>query len=771
MSAQGNFDPNPLIAADLGLARERVAAAVALLAAGNTVPFIARYRKEQTQSLDEIQIRAIQERHSYLVELEQRREAILASIAEQGQLTDDLAARIRACGTKAILEDLYLPFKPKRRTRATIARERGLAPLADRILAQPLDGDPRAEAAAFVAPDQGVADVDAALAGARDVAAEVTTERPEVRRIVREAFAADGVLVSRVVEGKEAAGAKFQDYFDFSEPVKRIPSHRYLAIRRGEREEVLRAAVRVDEERLLDGLRRTIGVDPRSPFAAELTAAFTDGFHRLLAPSVESDVRVEMKLSADKAAVEVFADNLRALLLAAPLGGRAVVGVDPGLRTGCKCAAVNATGGYVEHMTFSTVAGERAMEAGRAELAAFVRRHDPVAVAVGNGTGGREAERFIRGALVEAGQSSVIVVPVSEAGASVYSASELAGQELQGLDLTIRGAVSIARRLQDPLAELVKIEPKAIGVGQYQHDVYQPLLSRKLDEVVESCVNGVGVELNTASPALLARVAGIGPKTAASIVQHRAASGAFKSRRQLLKVKGLGPRAFEQCAGFLRIRGGDHPLDASAVHPERYDLVDRMARDLGVEVDALVGDAEAIGRISLNEYVGDGVGEPTLRDILEELRKPGRDPRREFEPPAFREDVQTIQDLVVGMALEGVVTNVTKFGAFVDVGVHRDGLVHVSQLADRFVRDPSEVVKAGDRIKVRVLEVDLARERISFTAKSAAPPKDSAATGKPAAPQPSPAPRAQQGGKPQPRGGDRKSPGFSYNPFADILKK
>ncbi|MCK9459346.1 MAG: RNA-binding transcriptional accessory protein [Proteobacteria bacterium] len=762
MSAQGKFDPNPLIAADLGLALERVAAAVALLSAGNTVPFVARYRKEQTQSLDEIQIRAILERHSYLVELEQRREAILASIADQGRLTDELAARIRACGTKAGLEDLYLPYKPKRRTRATIARERGLTPLAELILAQPRGGDPRAEAAAFVAPDKGVADVDAALAGARDIAAEVTTERPDVRGKVRKAFAEGGVLVSRVVEGKEGSGAKFKDYFDFSEPVTRIPSHRYLAIRRGEREEVLRAAVRVDETPLLESLRQTIGVDARSPFAAELTAAFTDGFHRLLAPSVESDVRVELKLAADKAAVEVFADNLRALLLAPPLGGKPVVGVDPGLRTGCKCAAVSATGGYVEHMTFSTVAGERALEAGKAGLAAFIRRHAPAAVAVGNGTGGREAEELIRGALVETGQSSVIVVPVSEAGASVYSASELAGQELQELDLTIRGAVSIARRLQDPLAELVKIEPKAIGVGQYQHDVYQPLLSRKLDEVVESCVNGVGVELNTASPALLSRVAGIGPKTAVAIVAHRAENGAFASRRQLLAVKGIGAKAFEQCAGFLRIRGGEHPLDASAVHPERYDLVGRMARDLGVKVGSLVGDAEAVGRIAVGDYAGDGVGEPTLRDILEELRKPGRDPRKEFVAPAFREDVRTIRDLSVGMELDGVVTNVTKFGAFVDVGVHRDGLVHVSQLADRFVGDPSEVVHAGDRIRVRVLEIDLARERISFTAKSAAPPKDAARSTKPGAPQPSPPSPKRQGGK---------QPGFSYNPFADILKK
>jgi uncharacterized protein len=744
MSEATRFDPIPAIAAELGVDAQRVAAALALIAEGNTIPFIARYRKERTRSLDEVQLRAIAERHAYLVELEERREAILAAIAEQGKLTAELEASIRACATKAGLEDLYLPYRPKRRTRATIARERGLEPLALRVLAQPAAGDPRAEATAFVDPEKGVPDADAALAGARDIAAEAIAERAGIRAAIRERFAADGVLVSHVAAGKEQDGAKFSDYFDFSERVAKIPSHRYLAIRRGEREEVLRAAIRIDEPAACAHLCEAGGVVPGSPFAGELTAAIEDSFERLIATGVESDVRADLKRAADRAAVEVFADNLRALLLAAPLGGKPVVGVDPGLRTGCKCAALDATGAFLGTMTFSTVAGDRAQQSDRAALAAFVRRHSPAAIAVGNGTGGREAEKLVRAALAEAGVRDVIVVAVSEAGASVYSASELAGRELPDLDLTIRGAVSIGRRLQDPLAELVKIDPKAIGVGQYQHDVHQPLLAKKLDEVVESCVNAVGVELNTASPALLARVAGIGPRIAEGIVAHRTANGAFSSRRQLLDVKGIGPKAFEQCAGFLRIRGGAHPLDASAVHPERYALVSRIARDLQVDVGGLVGDAEAVGRIDIRRYLGDGVGEPTLRDILDELRKPGRDPRREFEPPAFREDIQTVRDLAVGMELEGVVTNVTKFGAFVDVGVHRDGLVHVSQLADRFVRDPGEVVKVGDRIKVRVLEVDLARERISFTAKSAAPPKDAPRSGK---------------------------PGFSNNPFADILKK
>jgi protein Tex len=705
------------IAKELGVEAPRVAAALELLGEGNTVPFIARYRKERTGSLDEIQLRAIEERHAYLADLEDRRRAILASIAEQGKLDDALAQKISACATKASLEDLYLPYRPRRRTRATIAREKGLEPLALRIIAQPHDGSPRTEAAAFVATDRGIEDIDSALAGARDIVAELVAERFDIRGLVRAAFRTTGVVASRLIDGKTGSGAKFKDYFDFEEPVSKIPSHRYLAVRRGEREDVLRVVIRTDDETSLARILRALPVDERSPFRGELEAAALDGYRRLLAPSVETDIHGELKLAADSGAVEVFADNLRALLLAPPLGGKPVVGVDPGLRTGCKCAAVDATGAFRGHMVFSTVSANEARAADRVALAAFLERHGPAAVAVGNGTGGREASLFVRAALEEAGLADVVLVSVSEAGASVYSASEIAAHEFPDLDLTIRGAISIARRLQDPLAELVKIEPRAIGVGQYQHDVHQPLLARKLDEVVESCVNGVGVELNTASAALLSRVAGLGPRIAERIVAHRFANGAFSSRRALLDVKGLGPRAFEQCAGFLRIRGAANPLDASAVHPERYSLVQRIARDLRIDLSSLVGDAAMVARIDVRKYVGDDVGEPTLRDIVEELMKPGRDPRREFEAPAFREDVQTVEDLAVGMELEGVVTNVTKFGAFVDVGVHRDGLVHVSQLADRFVADPKEVVQAGDKIKVRVLEIDLARGRISFTAR------------------------------------------------------
>ncbi len=714
------FDPVPILARELALPAQGVRAVVRLLEEGSTVPFIARYRKEATGSLDEVQIRTIEERRAYLLELEERRAAILESIASQGKLTDELKARILACDTKAALEDLYLPYKPKRRTRGIIAKERGLEPLAQRILAQPEQGDPRAEAAAFVAPDKDVPDVKSALAGARDIVAELLSEHADARARVREAFAEQGALVSEKAAGLGDAPTKFEQYYDYREALKTIPSHRFLAIRRGERENVLRARIEVESEPLLAALAGIMGRKPRSPFADELTQAIEDGYKRLLAPSVENDLRIELKLRSDRAAVDVFADNLRNLLMAAPLGEQGVLGLDPGLRTGCKVVAVDATGKFLAETVFHLAKGAAAEEAARRELLAYIQQFRPRAVAIGNGTGGREAERFVRANLKQAAIADLIVVQVNEAGASVYSASEVAREEHPELDVTVRGALSIARRLQDPLAELVKIDPKAIGVGQYQHDVHQPLLAKKLDEVVESCVNGVGVELNTASAPLLSRVSGIGPSLAKKIVKFREERGRFQSRVELLEVPGLGPRAFEQAAGFLRVAGGAHPLDGSAVHPERYTLVERIAKDLGLPLSQLVGDASAAGRIDLQKYVGEGVGEPTLRDILGELKKPGRDPRADFEPPKFREDVEKLEDLQVGMLLEGVVTNVTAFGAFVDVGVHQDGLVHVSQLADRFVRDPSEVVKVGDKIKVRVLEVDLARRRIALSARAEA---------------------------------------------------
>ncbi len=704
-----------VLANELELPARGVAAVVALLADKNTVPFIARYRKEATGGLDEVQIRAIEERRAYLTELEDRRAAIAASIEEQGKLTAELRARIDACSTKAELEDLYLPYKRQRRTRGMIARERGLEPLADRILAQPTSGNPAIEAAAFVDPDKDVADVDAALAGARDIVAEIAAENATVRAAARQMFTDQGELVSKAVPKNTKQPTKFEQYYDFREPVKTIPSHRFLAIVRGERDKVLRAHVEVDSARLTRDIERTMGLVASSPFAAQLAEAIRDGYKRLLAPSVENDVRAELKRRSDRDAVDVFADNLRNLLLAAPLGSKAVVGIDPGLRTGCKCVAVDQTGKFLDHLTIYLVGGN--LSAAASDFARFVKIYRPVTIAVGNGTGGRETELFVRKLLRDTGVLDLFVVQVNEAGASVYSASDVAREEFPDLDLTVRGAISIARRLQDPLAELVKIEPKAIGVGQYQHDVYQPLLQKKLTEVVESCVNRVGVDLNTASAPLLSYVAGIGSSIAKKIIVHREQNGAFASRKQLLKVSGLGPRAFEQAAGFLRIRGGGHPLDASAVHPERYGLVARMAADLNVELAELVGDSTLARRIDITRYTGEGVGEPTLRDIVAELDKPGRDPREEFEPPKFRDDVNSLEDLQEGMRLEGVVTNVTAFGAFVDVGVHQDGLVHVSQLADRFVKDPKDVVKVGDKLAVRVLDIDLARRRISLSAR------------------------------------------------------
>jgi protein Tex len=762
-SEDTTFDPVLPIARELSLPPAGVRAVVKLLEEGSTVPFIARYRKEATGSLDEVQIRNIEERRAYLLELEDRRKAILESIAQQNKLTPELKARILACETKAALEDLYLPYKPKRRTRGIIAKERGLEPLALRLLEQPTVGDPAAEAAAFVSAEKEVPDVKAALAGARDIVAEILSENADARAKVRDTFHEQGVLVSEKAAGLPDAPTKFEQYYDYREALKTIPSHRFLAIRRGERENVLRARVEVASENLVISLAQLLQRNPKSPWASELSEAVEDGYKRLLAPSVENDLRIELKLRSDRSAVDVFADNLRNLLMAAPLGERPVLGLDPGLRTGCKFVALDANGKFLEETVLHLAKGAAAEEAAKKTLLAYVREHKPRAIAIGNGTGGREAERFVRAALKDAGISDLIVVQVNEAGASVYSASEVAREEHPDLDVTVRGALSIARRLQDPLAELVKIDPKAIGVGQYQHDVHQPLLAKKLDEVVESCVNGVGVELNTASAPLLSRVSGIGPSLAKKIVKFREEHGRFKSRLELLEVPGLGPRAFEQSAGFLRVAGGAHPLDGSAVHPERYELVQRIASDLGLKVEELIGNAQAAERIDVKKYVGEGVGEPTLRDIIAELKKPGRDPRADFEPPKFREDVEKLEDLKIGMQLEGVVTNVTAFGAFVDVGVHQDGLVHVSQLADRFVKDPSEVVKVGDKIRVRVVEVDLARKRIALSARS------EGGGGARAEQRPAQPPAQRGGGRPQ---APQKQPEkFANNPFAKLLKR
>jgi uncharacterized protein len=705
-AAKLDFDPVPALAFALSLPASGVAAVVALLDEGNTVPFIARYRKERTNGLDEVQIRAIEEKRAYLVELEERRAAILASITEQGKLAPELEQRIRAATTKTELEDLYAPYRPRRKTRASVAREKGLQPLADTILAQ--GADP-------------VTGSDEDLQGARDIVAEQLSDTVEIRAFVRKEMAEHGELVSEVLPGKDDEPTKFEQYYRHREAVKQIPSHRYLAIRRGEAEGVLRAHVAFDAHKLEAGIQRLAKLVDTSPWAAQLKLAIADALKRLLAPSVENDLRAELKTRSDVAAVDIFAGNLRNLMLAAPLGGAAVIGVDPGLRTGCKCAAIDATGKFLGTITVYITQGDAQLAKGKDELAAFVKTHQPRAIAVGNGTGGREAEAFVKRTLSEAGITGVFVVQVNEAGASVYSASDLAREEFPELDLTIRGAISIARRLQDPLAELVKIEPKAIGVGQYQHDVNQPLMAKRLGDVVESCVNHVGVELNTASAQLLGYIAGIGPALAKKIVLHRDASGAFASRTQLQDVSGLGPKTFEQAAGFLRIRDGANPLDRSAVHPERYGIVEKMAADVGVGVPELIGNAELVDKLELARYVAGDVGEPTLRDIVAELKKPGRDPRAEFNPPKFRDDVTTMEDLKPGMVLEGVVTNVTAFGAFVDIGVHNDGLVHVSQLAEQFVKDPSEVVKVGQKLKVRVLEIDHQRKRIALSARPPAP--------------------------------------------------
>ena len=738
-----------VVAYELRLPRPGVEAVVALLDEGSTVPFIARYRKERTGGLDEVQIRNIEEKRAYHVELEDRRAAILASVTEQGKLTPELEAKLRAAMAKAELEDLYAPYRPRRKTRASVAREKGLQPLADRILAQSADGDPAAEAAALVTEQVLLAED--ALAGARDIAAEVLADTAEIRAWVRRMYTEHGDLVSSVVPGKDAEPTKFEQYYAFSEAVKTIPSHRFLAIRRGEAEGVLRAHVAIDGTKLAAGVGRLTKLDETSPWAPLLHLAIGDALKRLLGPSVENDVRADLKQHSDVGAVDIFASNLRNLLVAAPLGAAPVIGVDPGLRTGCKCAAIDATGKFLGTVTLYITQGDAQLAKATADFRAFVVQHAPRAIAVGNGTGGREAEAFVKKALVGVaipeGTPPPYVVQVNEAGASVYSASDIAREEFPELDLTIRGAISIARRLQDPLAELVKIEPKSIGVGQYQHDVHQPLLGKKLGDVVESAVNHIGVELNTASAALLGYVAGIGKALAKKIVLHRDEHGAFASRAQLSDVSGLGPKAFEQAAGFLRIRGAAHPLDGSAVHPERYALVEQMASDVGVALPALIGNQELVAKIELAKYAAGDVGEPTLRDIAAELAKPGRDPRAEFAPPAFRDDVTSMEDLKPGMVLEGIVTNVTAFGAFVDIGVHNDGLVHVSQLAQKFVKDPSEVVKAGQKIKVRVLEVDLPRKRIALSAR----PPERPQQGPPPQQRPS-HPRPPGGGDGRPRG-------------------
>ncbi len=705
------------LAGEMKLPPSPVQAVIQLLEAGNTIPFIARYRKEVTGNLDEVQIRAIQERYTYLLELEKRRQTILLSIENQSKLTDSLKEQLFACSTKAALEDLYLPYKPKRRTKAAIAREKGLTPLADLILAQPLTENPQTAAQLYIHLDRGVMNVEAALSGACDIVAEKIAENVEIRVYIRETFFSEGVIISKGQLNKVSGPTKFEQYYDFKEKIKMIPSHRYLAICRGEREGVLNLYIEIEAEPVLQWIYRLMKLNSHSLFKDYLMQAIQDAYHRLLLPSIETEVRLDLKVSSDCAAVSVFADNLRHLLLAAPLGARSIIGIDPGLRTGCKCVAVDQTGKYLETITIYPFQGEKSLLQASQALLQFADTFNPYAIAVGNGTAGRETEAFVR-KLFNTHHKKILIIQVNEAGASIYSASDIAREEFPNLDVTIRGAISIARRLQDPLAELVKIDPKSIGVGQYQHDIHQPLLQRQLNQVVESCVNQVGVDLNTASISLLSYVAGIGLSLAQKIVKYRNRKGAFTSRKQLREIPGFGSKTFEQAAGFLRIKDGENPLDASAVHPERYELVEQIARDIGIPLIQLMHNSDLIARIKIKNYISESIGELSLEDILVELNKPGRDPRAIFEPPNFRDAILSIQDLKPGMRLEGVVTNVTDFGAFVDIGVHQDGLIHLSELSNRFIKHPSEAVNTGDKIKVEVLQVDVERKRISLTARS-----------------------------------------------------
>jgi len=717
------------IAEETGARREQVIAAVALLDEGATVPFIARYRKEVTGGLDDTQLRLLDERLTYLRELEDRRAAILASIDEQGKLTPELAASINDAETKQSLEDLYLPYKPKRRTKAQIAREAGLAPLAEALLADPTLS-PEAEAEKFINADTaaaGFADVKAVLDGARQILMEQFSEDAALLGKLREYLEAHGVVKSTVVEGKETEGAKFRDYFDYSEPVAAVPSHRALALFRGRNEGMLQVSLVLDTE--LDDANKPVGHNPCEARIAKRFDIADQGrpADKWLADTVrwtwrikvfmhlELDLMNALRERAEEEAIRVFGSNLHDLLLAAPAGQRATMGIDPGIRTGCKVAVVDATGKLLDTATIYPHEPRRDWDGALHTLAGLAKKHNVDLVSIGNGTASRETDKLAADLIKMVPELRLTKIVVSEAGASVYSASEYAAREFPELDVSLRGAVSIARRLQDPLAELVKIDPKSIGVGQYQHDVSQTKLARALDAVVEDCVNAVGVDVNTASAPLLTRVSGLNSTLAANIVSYRDKNGAFPNRKALLDVPRLGEKTFEQAAGFLRITGGDNPLDASAVHPEAYPLVERILADIKKGIQDIIGDSRLVKSLQPTKYTDDKFGLPTVQDILKELEKPGRDPRPEFKTAAFKDGVEDVKDLRPGMLLEGVVTNVANFGAFVDIGVHQDGLVHISALSNKFVKDPREVVKAGDVVKVKVVEIDLPRNRIALT--------------------------------------------------------
>ncbi len=709
------------IATELGVQPRQVFAAVALLDEGATVPFVARYRKEATGGLDDTQLRNLEERLGYLRELEDRRATVIASIDEQGKLTDALRAEVENADTKQRLEDLYLPYKPKRRTKAQIAREAGIAPLAEALLADPTL-NPEAEAAAYLNEEAGFADAKSVLDGARQILIEQFAEDAELLGTLRSLLHDDGEVVSSVVEGKENEGAKFRDWFDFREPIAKIPSHRALALLRGRNEGVLRLALALphDPETGPHPCERRIAArfqirDQGRAADRWLADTVRWAWNVKISLHLELELMNQLRERAEEEAIHVFARNLKDLLLAAPAGARPTMGLDPGIRTGVKVAVVDTTGKLLDTATVYPFEPRRDIEGSLATLAALAKRHGVELVAIGNGTASRETDALTAELIRRHPELRLTKVMVSEAGASVYSASELAAREFPDVDVSLRGAVSIARRLQDPLAELVKIDPKSIGVGQYQHDVNQSRLAKGLEAVVEDCVNAVGVDVNTASAPLLARISGLNSTLAANIVEFRDSHGPFKSREALKAVPRLGPKTFEQAAGFLRIPAGDNPLDASAVHPEAYPVVERILARVQKSVRELMGNASFLKSLKPTEFTDERFGLPTVQDILAELEKPGRDPRPEFRTATFREGVETLKDLVPGMMLEGVVTNVTNFGAFVDIGVHQDGLVHVSALADRFVKDPHSVVKAGQVVKVKVLEVDLPRQRIALT--------------------------------------------------------
>jgi len=740
---------------ELNLKLPQVSAVADLLADGATIPFIARYRKEVTGSLDEVVVAQVRDRLEQLAELQKRRETILKSMEENGHLTDELQNAVLQADTLSKLEDVYLPYRPKRRTRATAAREKGLAPLAELIFAQ--NGcDPLKAAAPYIDADQQVNSHDDALAGARDIIAEWVAEDSAAREKMRALFATRSTLKSRVAAGKETEGTKYQDYFEWEEPAVTAPSHRILAMRRGERDDILNLTVTPPEEDALQQLE-TLFVTGHGDDAEQVRLAVHDSYKRLLSRAMETEIRLALKARADREAIRVFTDNLRELLMAAPLGSKRILAIDPGYRTGGKLVCLDRQGKLLHHDTVFIIGSETRVKQAAETIRDAVARFRIEAIAVGNGTASRETESFLKALGFPA---EIPIVMVNESGASVYSASEAAREEFPDHDITVRGSVSIGRRLMDPLSELVKIDPKSIGVGQYQHDVDPTALKKSLDDTVVSCVNGVGVDLNQASRQLLTYVSGLGPALAQNIVQFRDTNGSFKTRTQLRDVPRLGPKAFEQCAGFLRIKGGPHPLDASAVHPESYPVVDTMAADLDCTVEDLMKDEALRRRIELSRYVTDAVGLPTLKDILEELSKPGRDPRDPFEAFAFAEGIEELKHLREGMQLPGIVTNVTRFGAFVDIGVHQDGLVHISQLADRFVKDPAHVVKVNQKVTVTVLEVDLDRKRIALSMKQKRPQDG-------AQPKRKPTPK-----KPIPQETPVKKADHPFNnPFADLLNQ